>query len=167
MQETAQQYTARIIGNLKGKDPLSVLKGMPSKIAAAIKDVPTSRLRKRPAPGVWSITEIIAHLAETELVLGWRYRSIIEKNGVPLQPFEQDLWAKNSRYQQSDVRAMLEMYRVLRTANLRFLSGLNASQWKKFGLHQERGKETIAHIVRLEAGHDINHFNQIRRILDV
>ncbi|NUN69652.1 MAG: DinB family protein [Bacteroidetes bacterium] len=165
MQETAQQYTARIIGNLQGQDPMRVLKGMPRRIANAISGLSAARLRKRPAPGVWSIAEIVAHLAETEIVLAWRYRSIVEKNGVPLQPFEQDLWAENSRYRQSDTKAMLELYRIVRAANIRFLSGLSAAQWKMFGLHQERGKETIAHIVRLEAGHDINHFKQIQRIL--
>lgn len=165
MQETAQQYTARILGNLKGQDPMKVLKRMPKRIAAAVNGISTARLRKRPAKGVWSVAEIIAHLAETELVLGWRYRSIVERNGVPLQPFDQDLWAVNSHYNRSDIASMLQMYTVLRAANIRFLSGLTSSQWKKFGLHQERGKESIAHIVRLEAGHDINHYHQIQRIL--
>ncbi len=31
-------------------------------------------------------------------------------------------------------------------------------------MHQERGKETIAHIVRMFAGHDLNHIRQVEQI---
>jgi hypothetical protein len=165
MKETPQQYTVRILSNLDGKDPISIMRSTPIRIEKMISGVPRTVLFKKPAPKRWSIAQIIAHLAETELVLGWRYRSVAEKNGVPLQPFEQDDWAANSRYQKSDVKEMLEMYSVLRKANLKFLEGLPKAKWNNFGLHQERGKETIRHIVNLEAGHDLNHFKQIQAIL--
>ncbi len=165
MQETPEQYTARILSNLKGGDPLKVLKSTPKRIEKLISGVSRTVLYKKPSPSQWSAAEIVAHLAETELVLGWRYRSIAEKNGVPLQPFEQDDWAVNSRYQKSNINGMLELYSVLRKANMKFLAGLPKETWNNFGLHQERGKETIRHIVNLEAGHDLNHFKQIRKIL--
>ena len=165
MQETSQQYTARILSNVEGKDPLKVLNTTPKNIKKLIKGVKKKTLYKKPAPGKWSVAEIVAHLAETELVLGWRYRSIAEKNGVVIQSFEQDDWAKNSRYEKSDIGTMLEMYTVLRDANLKFLAGLPAEQWENFGMHQERGKETITHIRNMEAGHDLNHFKQIEKIL--
>lgn len=165
MNETSAQYVERILGNLQGSDPMTVLRTMPSKIKKAIKGRSTKVLYTRPAPSMWSVAEIVAHLAETEIVLGWRYRTIVEKSGVTLQPFEQDDWAKNSRYEQSNIHAMADLYAALRKANIAFLRGLTKSQWKQYGMHQERGKETIAHIVKLEAGHDINHFKQIQRIL--
>ena len=31
-------------------------------------------------------------------------------------------------------------------------------------MHQERGKETIAQIVRMFAGHDLNHLGQVEKI---
>lgn len=165
MQETPQQYTARILSNVDGGDPMKILKSTPKRIAALITGVPRARLYRRPAPSRWSVAEIVAHLAETELVLGWRYRSVAEKNGIPLQPFEQDDWAANSKYQKSDIREMLELFSVLRKANLKFLTGLPQKKWNNFGLHQERGKETIRHIVNLEAGHDLNHVKQISMII--
>jgi hypothetical protein len=166
MKETPQQYTARILGNLQGHDALSVLRSTPSRIKQAVKGIPKKRLYTRPAPNKWSVAEIVAHLAETEIVLGWRYRSVVEKSGVTLQPFEQDDWAKNSHYADSDIAEMLALFASVRKANIVFLQGLSAQQWKRFGMHQERGKETIAHIVNLEAGHDINHFKQIKKILE-
>ena len=165
MQETAQEYTARILSNVEGKDPAKVLKTTPKKIKQLIKGVKKKALYKKPAPGKWSVAEIIAHLAESELVLGWRYRSIAEKNGVAIEPFDQDDWAVNSRYEKSDVKEMLEMFTVLRAATVRFLSGLPAEKWEQYGMHQERGKETIMHIRNMEAGHDLNHYKQIEKIL--
>jgi hypothetical protein len=165
MKETSQQYVARILGNLEDEDPLEVLRSTPSRIKKAVRGMKRQTLYTRPAPGTWSVAEIVAHLAETEIVLAWRYRSIVEKNGVTLQPFEQDAWVKNSRYGKSDINEMLDMFTVLRKANIAFLSGLSPAQWKRYGMHQERGRETISHIVRLEAGHDINHVKQILKIL--
>ncbi|HAP36461.1 MAG TPA: hypothetical protein DCQ28_11155 [Bacteroidetes bacterium] len=165
MNESPQEYIERILSNLEGKDAFKVLKTTPKKIRQLIKGVKKKVLTKKSTPERWSIAEIIAHLAETELVLGWRYRSIAEKNGVVIQSFEQDDWAKNSRYGKSDVEEMLEMYSVLRKANLKFLTGLPKEKLENFGMHQERGKETIAHIMNLEAGHDLNHFKQIKKIL--
>lgn len=165
MVETSQQYTARLLSNIEGKDALKVLKTTPKKIKRLIKGVKKKVLSKKPTPERWSVTEIVAHLAETELVLGWRYRSIAEKNGVVIQSFEQDDWAKNSRYQTLDIEEMLEMYSILRKANLKFLAGLPKDKFENYGMHQERGKETLVHIRNLEAGHDLNHYQQIEKIL--
>ena len=46
-----------------------------------------------------------------------------------------------------------------------FLATLTPEQWKHYGVHNERGSETIETIVRMFAGHDLNHFQQIERIL--
>ncbi|MFA6468325.1 MAG: DinB family protein [Bacteroidota bacterium] len=165
MQETPQQYVTRILSNLEGKDSLSILKTTPQKIKRLISGVTKKKLSVQSEPGKWTVAEIVAHLADTEIVLGWRYRSIVEKNGVTLQPFEQDDWAKHGKYAQSNVEEMLELYAVVRKANVRFLLGLNKEQWQQYGMHQERGKETIAHLVNLEAGHDLNHLKQIQKIL--
>lgn len=159
--ETAQEYTARLLRYIEGEKPLKVLSSTPKRIKKLIKGLRKKSLYKRPAPGKWSIAEITAHLAETELVMGWRYRSIAEKNEVRIQSFEQDDWAANSQYGACDVSEMLEMLTVLRRANLNFLSGLPKEKLENFGMHDERGKETIAHIISLEAGHDINHLRQI------
>ena len=40
-------------------------------------------------------------------------------------------------------------------------------QWKQFGIHAERGEESVERIVEMMAGHDINHLRQIEAILAV
>jgi len=164
MQETAQQYIQRILGYIDGKDPLRVQRETPKKLQKLIQPLSKKQLTQRPEPGKWSIAEILAHLADTELVGGWRMRLILGSNGVSIQPFDQDVWAETLGYSRRDPAASLETFRVLREANLAMLKSLPKNLWENYGMHQERGKETIAHIVRMFAGHDLNHLAQVENI---
>lgn len=78
MSETVQQYTQRILDNAQGQDPIKILSTTNKKLAHLIKGVPTVKLRKRPAPEKWSVAEILAHLADVEIVIGWRMRFLSE-----------------------------------------------------------------------------------------
>jgi uncharacterized damage-inducible protein DinB len=164
MQETPQQYIERILGFIDGKDPLQVQRETPKKLQQLIKPLSKKQLSQRPEPGKWSITEILAHLADAELVGGWRMRLILGSNGVTVQPFDQDVWADILGYSQRDPKVSLDTFRVLRESNLAMLKALPKNLWDNYGMHQERGKETIAHIVRMFAGHDLNHLAQVESI---
>jgi hypothetical protein len=163
--ETPQQYTQRILSNAQGQDPIKVQSTTNKKLARLIKGVPTAKLRKRPAPDKWSVVEILAHLADVEIVLGWRMRSILGAPGTPIQAFDQNAWVVSGHYDKRDPRESIELHRAVRDANLALLESLSPEQWKHYGQHAERGQESIEHIVRLMAGHDVNHLQQIERIL--
>ena len=164
MKETAQQYVKRILSHVDGKDPLKIQKSTPKKLAKAIKPLSKKQMRRRPAPGKWSVAEIFAHLVDTELVASWRLRLILASNGTPIQGFDQDAWAQTFRYQDRDPKEALKVFRVLRENNLYMLKSVPRKLWENHGMHSERGKETVAQIARLYAGHDLNHLEQIERI---
>jgi len=165
MPETVQQYTQRILANAQGQDPIKVQSATPKKLARLVKGVPTAKLRKRPAPEKWSVAEILAHLADVEIVIGWRMRSILGAPGTPVQAYDQNSWVIAGHYEKRDPRKSIELQRVVREANLALLKWLSPEQLKQFGQHAERGQESLEHIVRMVAGHDINHIQQIERIL--
>jgi DinB superfamily len=71
----------------------------------------------------------------------------------------------SGHYDQRDPRKSLEQFRVAREANLVLLESLTPEQWQQHGMHSERGPETIEQMVRMTAGHDMNHLLQIERIL--
>ena len=164
MKETPQEYIQRMLGNVQGQDPLKTQAATAKKLERLVKGVPTSKLRKRPAPDKWSVAEILAHLADTEIVGSWRIRSILGAPGTPIQAFDQDVWAKVGRYRKLDAHKCLEMFCILREHNLTLLRSLKPRQWRMYGMHAERGKETFRRCVTLIAGHDFNHLNQIRAI---
>jgi len=164
MPETPQQYTQRILGNLNGQEPLRIQQDTPKKLQKLIKGLTKTQLSRRPAPDKWSIAEILAHLADGEVVASWRMRFILGSSGAAIEAFDQDVWAKVFDYAHRDPKLSLETFRMLRENNVRMLKALPQELWENYGMHSERGKETIAHIVRMFAGHDLNHLAQIERL---
>ena len=165
MHETPQQYTERILSYMEGKQPLAVHAATAEKLERLIEGVPTSELRKRPAADKWSVSEVVAHLGDAEIVTGFRMRLILGAPGAPIAAYDQDSWVTSGHYEKRDPRKSFEQFRVLREANLALLESLTPEQWKHYGMHSERGQETIELMVRMAAGHDINHLQQIERIL--
>ena len=164
MRETPQQYTQRILSYSEGKDALAVQSTTAKKLATLTKGLAKSQLRRKPAPDKWSIAQIMAHLADAEVVLGWRLRLVLGSNGIAIQPFDQDVWSNIFDYEHSDPKESLEIFRALRAANLALLKRVPKELWNNYGMHQERGKETVAHMVQMIAGHDLNHLRQIEEI---
>ena len=165
MKETVQEYIQRIQGKLAGKDPIRTQTETAKRLARLLKRGTPAKLKKRPAPDKWSVVEILAHLADVEMVTGWRLRSILGAPGTPIQAFDQDAWAASGQYTKRDPRKSLEQFRVLREANLALLKPLSPEQRKFFGMHAERGEESIERLTQMIAGHDINHLEQIESIL--
>jgi len=165
MNETPQQYTQRILSYIEGKEPLAVQAATADRLGQLIKGVSTSELRRRPAPQKWSVSEIIAHLADSEIIVGFRLRFILGSPGARVVNCDQDQWAISGHYDKRDPLKSVELFRVLREANLALLESLNPDQWKQYGTHSERGQESIEQMARMYGGHDINHLQQIERIL--
>jgi len=165
MKETPQQYTARIMSNLTDQEPLKIQAATPKKIERLVDGASAAKLRKQPAPGKWSVAEIVAHLADAEIVISWRVRAILGAPGTPIQAYDQDAWAATGQYAKRNPRQSLAQLRALREANLAFYKSLSPEQWKLYGMHSERGQESVEQIARMIAGHDLNHLQQIERIL--
>jgi hypothetical protein len=165
MPETAEQYIGRMLGYVEGQDAMKVQRSTAAKLKKSIRGLSGKQLKWRPEPAKWSIAEIIAHLADAEIVASWRMRSVIGENGITIQPFDQDAWASAFEYRDRDARRSLEVFRVLRESNLQMLNEIPRETWENYGMHLERGKETIAHLTRMFAGHDTNHVLQIERIV--
>ena len=165
MQETAQEYTQRLLSYGEGKDPLRLQQAAPAKLAALLKGKTGKQLMRRPAPEKWSVAEIVAHLADAELAIAWRIRQILSNNAIPIQAYDQDIWARTFDYAHRDPRASLATFRTLREANLALLKSVSRKLWDNYGVHQERGNESVSHVVRMVAGHDLNHLQQVEAIL--
>jgi len=165
MQETAEQYISRILGYVEGQDAIKVQRSTAGKLKKLTARLTPAQLKWRPEPTKWSIAEIIAHLADAEIVVSWRLRSVIGENGITIQPFDQDQWASVFSYRNRDTKRSLEVFRVLRENNLAMLKEIAPETWDNYGMHLERGKESIAHLARMFAGHDSNHVVQIEGIV--
>lgn len=156
---------ARIRQFAEAKDPLDLQRQTPTILAELIAKASHEQLTTRPSKDKWSVGEIIAHLGEDEIATAWRYRQMVEHNGVELAGFDQDLWARLGVYGARVPQDSLTLFQLLRKANLQFLEQLAPEQWDCFGIHAERGRMTVRDLAVHMAGHDANHIAQIRKIL--
>jgi DinB family protein len=164
MAETAEQYIQKILGHVEGRDALQVQRSTSANLKKLTRGLTPRQLKWKPEAGKWSIAEIVAHLADTEIVASWRLRSVIGANGITIQPYDQNVWADVFRYAEADVNHAIETFRVLRENNLKMLKALPPTAWDNYGMHLERGKETLVHLTRMFAGHDTNHLRQIEAL---
>ena len=126
--------------------------------------LPASAIATREAPGKWSIGEVIQHLADSELVGANRFRMVMAHENPPLLAYDQDLWAERLRYSESNVDEALDEFALVRRSNVRLFERASESDFERVGMHSERGEESLRHLLKLYAGHDLVHLRQIERI---
>jgi hypothetical protein len=163
--ETPQAYIARILSNVGAEDPWEVLSSTAERLRSLVNGRAADDLTRTPDPSRWSVAQILAHLADAEVVAAWRIRSVLASDGAPLQPFDQNVWANAFRYDDADPSESIELFEVNRRATLSLLRRVDPARHTHHGMHAERGRETIDHLIRLYAGHDLNHLAQIERLL--
>jgi hypothetical protein len=161
--ETAAYVTA-LLGLIGDKDPVAVLHETPAKLQRFLATVPDEIATRPEAPGKWSIRQVIQHLADSDLVGGFRLRMVLAHDRPPLAGYDQDLWADRLGYADVDVHDALDQFIALRRANMRLWAHLSPTDLARIGMHAERGEESLEHIRRLYAAHDLLHLNQLDRI---
>ena len=144
---------------LDNQDPVTVLSATVVRLSELSEKIGQSRINQPIAPGKWSPRQIIIHLADCELAFGFRYRQTLALDNHTVQPFDQDLWAKN--YAAYDANSALRTFTALRGWNLALVTSLTAGQFDKPCMHPERGEETLRTLLEISAGHDINHLRQL------
>lgn len=161
----ASAYTTAVLELLGDADPLAVMDELPDALHALISEVPEETLRTPEEPGRWSVLQVLWHLADSEVIYRYRLRRAVAEEDA-IVGYDQDAWADRLRYDEADPDEALALIRALRPLTIRWLRGLSPEERARSGIHDERGPESVGHMVRLLAGHDLVHRNQIRRILD-
>jgi DinB superfamily len=159
------EYTQAILAALGDRDPLVVLAELVPWLKARFLSVDDDRLRRPEAAGKWSAIEVVQHLADSELVVGWRVRIILTQEAPALQGYDQNAFARDLRYRDVPLAEAMGQLAALRAANLRLYRSLAPAELARAGMHSERGSESVGHIIRMMGGHDLVHRRQIDRIL--
>lgn len=158
-------YIAKTERYRAGRPALTIMKGHAARLERAIRGLTTRQMLQKPAKGKWSIAEILGHLVDTEIVYGYRYRMALGQPGMPIQGYDQAGWAATFTRRRRDPKRMLEQIRAVRAVNLDLVTSVPRPWWeKRYGMHSERGRETVRQTLNLIAGHDLNHLDQIRAI---
>jgi hypothetical protein len=145
------------------RDPLAVTRATPDRLQSLIAAPGVDKLNRAPAPGKWSVREILCHLADCEVVFAFRLRQALAQDRHVIQPFDQDDWA--ATYARYDAHTALATFSAVRQWNLALIAGLAAEDLNKPLNHPERGDMTLRTVIETMGGHDLNHLRQVEAIL--
>jgi len=162
--EQAHDYTAAILDLLGSREPMDVLTRTADALRSAIAGLSDAQLSQPEAPDKWSMRQVVQHLADSDLVWGYRVRLVLAQDRPPLNGYDQDLWAQRLHYEQAPIDEALDQFVVLRRGNLRLLTQASGDDLRRVGVHAERGEESVQHMMRMYAGHDLLHLRQLARI---
>ena len=160
----ATAYQQHLLGLLGQDDPAEAQVSTRAALLEILEDT-GSDLRITPAPGEWSVLELLGHLVDAEIVLSGRYRWVLSHDRPPLLGYDQDRWVERLRHNDDPPDELLEVFSTLRTANLRLWDRSSADDRQRVAMHAERGPESYELMFRMLAGHDRFHLDQMRRTL--
>ena len=146
---------AELLGEL---DPLPIIADTPARLGALLKARDTSA---PVAEGKWSPHQIAAHMADAELVFQNRLRFILFEDHPPLPSFDQDRWMTGWLREGESFEDAWERFTVLRKATVRLAKAASPADLQRYGVHSEQGHVTADDVVRIIAGHDLNHITRL------
>lgn len=162
---TSETYRQKMSALLGDRDPSTVMSETASKLSDIVARHSPAVLRSRPSEGKWTPNEIIGHLTDSEWVYGYRMRLILSEENPTILGTQQDSWVARQRHNEREPSEMVDLFRTLRQFNLAAWKRTSPSDMKRVGLHNERGPESLGAMLRLLAGHDLSHLEQIGRYI--
>ncbi len=145
---------------LDGRNVLDILRATPAALQTLTVGLTPSQMDTPPAPGKWSVRQILAHLADCEIVFAFRLRQALEQPGSTITPFDQDIWA--GRYSAYSAADALRTFQANREWNLSLLTTVSEEDRAKSVTHPERGEQSFQVLLETIAGHDLNHLSRMQ-----
>jgi hypothetical protein len=155
-------YLQQLADRLADADPIAVLGATPTRLLVLAETLDPQAWALRARPEAWSAAEVVAHLADVEVGMGFRLRQAVA-GASEVQPFDQDAWAR--RYARLDPALAVEAFRALRAWNLALFATFDLDDWLATVDHPERGPESVDEVVRALAGHDLRHLDRLEALL--
>jgi uncharacterized damage-inducible protein DinB len=145
-------------------DLLQRLAGIPARINQVVAGLAEADLHQPPAPGEWSIADILAHLRASDDILAPRILMMLVRDNPPLASFDDRRWMEVTGYAQSDIRGLLQVYALRRTELVNILRRQSPADWERSGTHEERGKLTVLEVVKHLVEHEEEHCAQMEAL---
>jgi len=156
-----QAYRENLFKLLDDRNPLEVLAQTASTLADIVRKHSATVLRTRPFEGKWTPNEVIGHLTDSEWVYGYRLRLILCEGNPTILGTNQELWVAGQRHNEREPSELVEMFRTSRQFNLALWKRMSPADLTRVGQHDERGTESLGVMLRMMAGHDLSHLDQI------
>jgi hypothetical protein len=151
-------YTA----DLDNREPISAMRDTAARIRAVVGEWRPDQFDRSYAPGKWDARQILTHLAQSEIALGYRARMALTNPGYAAQPFDQDKWM--TRESNTSGHDALDAFLGTAAMNIALFASLSESDRGVALSHPEYGSLTVDWIIHQMAGHQIHHLKQLEII---
>lgn len=158
-------YQEKLMDLLGKREPIEVLSKTADVLATIVEKHTPEVMRTRPFAGKWTPNEIIGHLSDSEWVYGYRIRLILCQEKPVILGMDQDLWVAGQRHNERLPKDLLTMFRNQRAANIELWKRMTPADLQRVGKHNERGEESLGLMLKMNAGHDLSHIDQLSRYL--
>jgi hypothetical protein len=115
------------------------------------------------APHKWTLREIMVHVAQWEMIFGYRLACGVSTPGFSIQPADQDRIMH--RTGAIDGPTAFAAFEGTRRMNVGLIQGFSPADRDSTVLHPEYGTLTANDLIVQMAGHAIHHLKQIRSTL--
>ena len=115
----------------------------------------------RPGPGVWSLAELFAHMADADLVGADRMKRVIAEDGPTLLAYDENAWIARLGGQQTPIEDSIALFGASRRWMAAILRRCDDADFRRAGNHTERGRETLAELLAGYVGHLDHHLRFI------
>ena len=148
--------------DLAGRDPLDAMRDTTARIRALVGDWRPDQFDRSYAPGKWDARQILTHLAQSEVALGYRARMALTTPGYAAQSFDQDAWmARESATTGHDA---LDAFLGTAAMNIALFASLSDADRATLALPSRVRLLTVDWIIHQMAGHQIHHLKQLEVI---
>jgi hypothetical protein len=148
--------------DLGSREPVSAMRESVERIRAVASGWTPEQFERSYAPGKWTASQILIHLAQTEIALGNRARMALSIPGYAAQAFEQDAWMD---LEGSGAGATaLAAFVAMNAFNRALFESLTPAQRATPFSHPEYGALTVDWLIHQMAGHLVHHLEQLEAI---
>ncbi len=159
-----EAYIQSICALVGDREPIDVMAETTEALRRVTRGLADDVLRQPEQEGKWSVLQVVRHLGDAEIAIGFRFRKIMAEPGCSIPAIDQDAWASTFAYNTGTLHQAIDDFEAVRKINLRLLRNTDPALLARFGIHEERGEESVARAIALYAGHDLYHLAQIERI---
>lgn len=126
-------------------------------LTLAVEGLTPGQGRERVGPGAWSISELVAHMLDSDLVGIDRMKRVIAEENPTLQAYDENAWIARLDSRSMPMDEAAELFAANRKWMARVLRHCTEADFARSGRHTEDGPKTLANLLATYVSHLDHH----------
>ena len=157
-------FYANYISKVPNGDLLNFMELQPDEFYGLVNDLSDEEASVAPAPGKWSVKQVLGHLCDTERIMGYRALRFARADKTEIEGFEQDDYVAAANSNARSTTQLLAELKSVRGATLSLLESFTTAQSERSGI--ANGKSiSVRALAYVIAGHAQHHLDLMRQQL--